>query len=56
MRLVLIVLITLTSILVPTAEAADGTTQQTTEWKTPPEEVMKVLHAAQLPRVDSAIG
>jgi len=33
------------------AEAAGGTTPPTTGWQTPPEEVMEVLHAPQLPWV-----
>jgi dipeptidyl aminopeptidase/acylaminoacyl peptidase len=54
MRLFLIVLIALASTTVPIAEAADGTPQSTTGWRTPPEAVMNVLHAPQLPRVWTA--
>ena len=35
----------------PIVEAADGSHQATTGWQTPPEEVMEVLHAPQLPWV-----
>ena len=46
MRTVLIVLIAVASLMVPVAE--------TTEWRTPPEEVMEVLHAPRPPRVWTA--
>ncbi len=40
--------------IVPMAEGAGGAPEPTTGWQTPPEEVMEVLHAPQLPRVWTA--
>jgi dipeptidyl aminopeptidase/acylaminoacyl peptidase len=47
-------LIAATLMIVPIAGAADGALQPTTGWQTPPEEVMEVLHAPQLPWVWTA--
>jgi len=40
--------------IAPFAEGADGAPQPTTGWQTPPEEVIEVLYAPQLPRVWTA--
>ncbi len=51
---VLTTLIAAALMIAPIAEAAGGALQPTTGWQTPPEEVMEVLHAPQLPRVWTA--
>ena len=51
---VLTTLIAAVLMISPIAEAADGTLQPTSGWQTPPEEVMEVLHAPQLPWVWTA--
>ena len=51
---VLTVLTALASTLVPSIGAPNGTPQSRTGWRKPPEEVMKVLHAPQLPSVWTA--
>jgi dipeptidyl aminopeptidase/acylaminoacyl peptidase len=47
---VLTVLTAVVLMMTPCAGAADDTRQSKTGWQTPPEEVMAVLHAPQLPR------
>jgi len=54
MRILLIVLTVAASVLVAHSSAADAGPQSAKEWQTPPEEVMKVLHAPRLPRVWTA--
>jgi dipeptidyl aminopeptidase/acylaminoacyl peptidase len=51
---VLTTLIAAALMIAPIAEAAGGAPQPTTRWQTPPEEVMEVLHAPQLPWVWTA--
>ena len=51
---VLTTLIAAVLMISPIGEAADGTLQPTSGWQTPPEEVMEVLHAPQLPWVWTA--
>jgi len=51
---VLTVLTAVVSTLAPSIGAADGTQQSRTGWRKPPEEVMEVLHAPQLPTVWTA--
>ena len=48
---VLTTLIAAVFMMAPIAEAAGDALQPTTRWQTPPEEVMEVLHAPQLPWV-----
>ncbi len=54
MHRMLTTLITAALIFAPIAAAAGEDRQPTTRWQTPPEEVMEVLHAPQLPRVWTA--
>jgi len=51
---VLTTLIAVTLTIAPIYEAEGDAPQPTTGWQTPPEEVMEVLHAPQLPRVWTA--
>jgi len=51
---VLTTLIAAVLTIAPIAEGADGAPQPTTGWQTPPEEVIEVLYAPQLPRVWTA--
>ena len=48
---VLTTLVAAVLMITPFAETAGGASQPATGWQTPPEEVMEVLHAPQLPRV-----